>query len=330
MVMATLVAGGAGFVGSHLCERLIADGHQVICIDNLSTGRTANVRGLLDHPAFTLIQHDIVDGLPALPPVERVYHLASPASPATYQRNAIATMRVNAEGTGHLLDLAARTGARLLFASTSEVYGDPTEHPQLETYRGNVSTTGPRSMYDEAKRYGEALSFAYAAEHGVEVRVVRIFNTYGPRLDPDDGRVVSNFLVQALRGEPLTIYGDGTQTRSFQYVDDLVNGLTRAMEGSHPGPINLGNPEEYTMLELASLVHRLVGRDTGITFHPLPGDDPRQRKPDISLAWRELGWKPVVPVETGLTRTIASFRDDYPELKTTELHAPSMAGSARS
>jgi nucleoside-diphosphate-sugar epimerase len=282
----------------------------VVCLDNLITGRISNVRALLGHPLFSFFDHDIVEGIPPIEGVDAIYHLASPASPPTYQRHAIATMRVNGEGTRHLLDLADRQGARFLYASTSEVYGDPLEHPQAEHYRGNVSITGPRSMYDEAKRYGEALSFAYAGERGVDIRVVRIFNTYGPRLDPEDGRVVSNFVMQALRGEPLTVYGDGSQTRSFQYVDDLVDGLVRAMASPYRGPVNLGNPEEYTMLELASMVHRLVGVDTGLAYLPLPGDDPRQRRPDISVAGRELNWRPTVAVEDGLARTIAFFRHE--------------------
>jgi dTDP-glucose 4,6-dehydratase len=308
--MATLVTGGAGFIGSHLCNRLVHQGEEVICVDNFMTGRRSNVQALLGHPLFTLMESDVAEALPALPGIERIYHLASPASPPIYQRHPIATMRVNAEGTRRLLDLATQNRARFLYASTSEVYGDPLVHPQPEHYRGNVSTTGPRSMYDEAKRYGEALAFAYLAEHGVAIRVVRIFNTYGPCLDPDDGRVVSNFVMQALRGEPLTIYGDGLQTRSFQYVDDLVDGLVRAMESGYAGPVNLGNPEEYTMLQLARLVHELVGVNTGITYLPLPGDDPRQRRPDISVAWRELGWRPTVPVAVGVSRTIEHFRQE--------------------
>ena len=308
MTLATLVAGGAGFVGSHLCERLVQSGQHVICVDNLISGRISNLRPLLGHSRFTFMERDILQGLDDLPTLDRIYHLASPASPPTYQRHAIATLRVNAEGTERLLELATERNARFLFASTSEIYGDPLVHPQPEGYRGHVSCTGPRSMYDEAKRYGEALTYAYAAERGTDTRVVRIFNTYGPRLDPNDGRVVSNFVMQALRGEPLTIYGDGTQTRSFQYVDDLVEGLVRAMEGTFSGPINIGNPEEYTMLELARLVHDLVGQDTGIRYLPLPGDDPQQRCPDISLAWRELRWRPTVSVAEGLARTIDALR----------------------
>lgn len=308
--MVALVTGGAGFVGSHLCERLIRDGRQVVCIDNLTTGRLANVKPLLGHSQFRFVSHDVVDALPTLPRIHRIYHLASPASPPAYQRHAVATMRVNSEGTRRLLDLAASDGARFLYASTSEVYGDPLEHPQSEAYRGNVSTTGPRSMYDEAKRYGEALTEAYAVERGVSTRTVRIFNTYGPRLDPKDGRVVSNFIVQALNNQPLTVFGDGSQTRSFQFIDDLIEGLIGAMESNCRGPINLGNPEEYTVLELAELVQRLVGHDAGKVFCPLPSDDPLQRRPDISLAVSELNWKPDVPVAEGLMRTIAYFRHE--------------------
>ncbi len=308
--MVEVVSGGAGFIGSHLCDRLINDGLEVVAIDNLVTGRLTNLASLLGHLRFTFVRHDVIEALPELPRVDRIYHLASPASPPAYQKYQIATMRVNAEGTRRLLDLAARDGARFLFASTSEVYGDPLVHPQPEDYRGNVSSTGPRSMYDEVKRYGEALTQAYAEERGVDTRIIRIFNTYGPRLDPADGRVISNFLVQALRGQPLSIFGDGTQTRSFQYVDDLIEGMTRTMESLFRGPINIGNPEEYTMLELARLVQQLMGGDNGLVFHPLPGDDPRQRRPDISLAWSELGWKPLVPVRDGLKRTIDYFRHE--------------------
>lgn len=308
--MITLVAGGSGFVGSHLCERLVRDGAEVYCVDNLATGRIGNIASLIGHPGFVFVPHDIVDPLPALPTFDRIYHLASPASPPAYQRRPIETLRVNAEGTHRLLDLAAQDGARFLFASTSEVYGDPLEHPQRESYRGNVSPIGPRSMYDEAKRYGEALTVAFAGSRGVDARIVRIFNTYGPRMDPDDGRVVSNFVAQALRNQPLTVYGDGTQTRSFQYVDDLVEGTIRLMESGFRGPLNIGNPSEYTVLELARLVQDLTGTDSRITFLPLPADDPRQRRPDISLARAELGWQPTVPVATGLARTIAHFREE--------------------
>ena len=310
--MPTLVAGGAGFVGSHLCDRLVRDGEQVICVDNLISGRIENIRSLLGHPQFTFLGHDIVDPLPALPRVDRIYHLASPASPPLYQRYPVETLRVNSEGTRHMLDVAVRDGARFLFASTSEVYGDPLVHPQQEEYRGNVSTTGPRSMYDEAKRYGEALTQAYAESRGVDTRIVRIFNTYGPRLDPNDGRVVSNFVIQALRGEPLTVYGDGSQTRSFQYVDDLIEGMVRLMDSSCREPVNIGNPAEFTMLEFAHMVLGLTRSRSTIAYRPLPVDDPRQRRPDITRARAMLGWEPRVTVEAGLTRTIAHFRHNLP------------------
>ena len=306
--MIALVAGGAGFIGSHLCERLLDEGDDVVCVDNLSTGRRWNIAPLLDRRGFRFVEHDVVEPLPPLPRLERVFHLASPASPPAYQRAPIETLRVNSEGTRRLLELAGRDGARFLFASTSEVYGDPLEHPQREGYRGNVCPTGPRSMYDEAKRYGEALTMTYVRERGVDGCIARIFNTYGPRMDPDDGRVVSNFVTQALRGEPLTVYGDGSQTRSFQYVDDLVEGLLRLAASGEREPINLGNPEEYTVLELARLVRDLTGARSPIVFAPLPKDDPRQRRPDISRAKRALGWEPRVPVREGLRRTIAAYR----------------------
>jgi nucleoside-diphosphate-sugar epimerase len=281
----------------------------VLCVDSLITGRIQNVTGLLEHPGFTYLHHDVVEPLPPLPCLDQIYHLASPASPPAYQRYPIETLRVNSEGTRRLLELAGMQGARLLYASTSEIYGDPLEHPQREEYRGNVSTVGPRSMYDEAKRYGEALVTAYAEAHGVETRIVRIFNTYGPRMDPADGRVVSNFIVQALRGAPLTVYGDGSQTRSFQYVDDLVDGMVRLMASSSRGPVNIGNPSEYTVLELARLIQELIGTCSPIEFRPLPGDDPKQRRPDITLATTILDWQPRVPVTLGLASTIAYFQE---------------------
>jgi nucleoside-diphosphate-sugar epimerase len=308
MSVAVLVAGGAGFIGSHLCERLLNDGHDVICVDNLVTGSTANIDHLRENPAFSFIEHDIIELLPEFPTLERIYHLASPASPPVYQEFAVETMRVNSEGTYRLLELADRDGARFFYASTSEVYGDPLEHPQREEYRGNVSTTGPRSMYDEAKRYGEALTATYARSRGVETRIVRIFNTYGPRMDPADGRVVTNFVSQALRGEPITVYGDGTQTRSFQYVSDLVDGMVRLMESDCSKPVNIGNPVEYTMLQLADLVLELTGTSSEVVFRPLPEDDPKQRRPDISLAKSTLDWEPKVPVADGLRRTIEYLR----------------------
>lgn len=306
--MKIIVAGGAGFIGSHLCDRLLADGHEVIAIDNFVTGSATNLDHLRDNPALTFIQHDLTEPLPDLPAADQIYHMASPASPPVYQRYPIETMRVNAEGSRYLLEYALEHGARFLYGSTSEVYGDPIEHPQRETYRGNVSTTGPRSMYDEAKRYGEALAMAFHRSHGVEVRIARIFNTYGPRMDPDDGRVVTNFVTQALRNEPISVYGDGTQTRSFQYVSDLVEGLVRLMNSDYCGPVNLGNPEEYTMLELAKLVQDLTDSPSEIVYKPLPEDDPRQRRPDISLAKQVLDWQPTVPVRTGIARTIEYLR----------------------
>ncbi len=307
--MTVLVTGGSGFVGSHLCERLLEAGETVIAIDNMVTGARTNVAGLLNHPGFTLVEHDLLLGLPELPPLEEIYHMASPASPPAYQRHAIATLRINAETTRELLDLAVRDGARMLFASTSEIYGDPLDHPQREDYRGHVSSTGPRSMYDESKRYAEALMMAYHNAHRVETRIVRIFNTYGPRMDPEDGRVVSNFVVQAIRGEPLTIYGDGSQTRSFQYIDDLIKGIVRLMASKCSDPVNIGNPNEFTMLELAEKVLRLSGSDSEIEYRPLPADDPVRRRPDISRAREVLNWQPAVSLEEGLERTIASFRE---------------------
>jgi dTDP-glucose 4,6-dehydratase len=304
--MIDLVAGGAGFVGSHLCRRLLDQGRTVVCIDNLTTGRRANIAALACHAGFTFVEADVVQDLPELPRVERVFHLASPASPPAYQRSPVETLRVNSEGTRRLLELAARNGARFLYASTSEVYGDPIEHPQREAYRGNVSSTGPRSMYDEAKRYGEALTMAYARA-AVDTRIARVFNTYGPNMDPEDGRVVSNFIMQALQGRPLTIYGDGSQTRSFQYVDDLVEGLLLLMDSRYQEPVNLGNPEEYTVRELAHIVADLTGSAAGVVHRPLPADDPRQRRPDITIARSLLGWAPRVPVRDGLARTIEYF-----------------------
>lgn len=308
LVVAVLVTGGAGFVGSHLCERLLNDGYQVIAMDNLVTGSTANLATMMDREGFTFIEHDVIEPLPDLPALTRIYHLASPASPPVYQQYAVETMRVNSEGTWRLLELAQANGARFFYASTSEVYGDPLEHPQREEYRGNVSTIGPRSMYDEAKRYGEAITAEYARSRGVETRIVRIFNTYGPRMDPADGRVVTNFITQALRNEPITIYGDGTQTRSFQYVSDLIEGMVRLMESDYPDPVNIGSTFEHTMLELAELVIELTGTTAGIVYRPLPVDDPKQRRPDLTVATRELGWEPVVPVAEGLRRTIEYLR----------------------
>ena len=310
--MADLVAGGAGFIGSHLCDRLILEGRTVICADNFLTGRRSNVEHLLASPRFALIELDLIEGAPQVE-VERIYHLASPASPPGYTRFPIETMRVNSEGTRHLLDLAAKSGARFLYASTSEVYGDPTEHPQRETYRGNVSSTGPRSMYDEAKRFGEAMTTAYHKSHAVDARIVRIFNTYGPRSDPDDGRLVPNFVVQALTGRPITVYGDGKQTRSLCYVSDLVEGLVRAMEsdGASGEVINLGNPAEHTISEYARMIRELAGSSSEVIFTDYAvGDDPQRRRPDITKALDLLAWEPRVSLEDGLSRTIEYFRSE--------------------
>ncbi|MCA9858757.1 MAG: SDR family oxidoreductase [Thermomicrobiales bacterium] len=306
--MTTLVTGGAGFVGANLCERLIADGETVIALDNLVTGRASNLAALESNPAFTLITHDLNEELPELPRLDRIYHCASPASPPEYQKFPIETLLVNAEGTRRLLDRAVEDGARFLFTSTSEVYGDPLDHPQREDYRGHVSSTGPRSMYDESKRYAEALITAYAGRYGIETRIVRIFNTYGPHMAPHDGRVVSNFIVQAIKGEPLTMYGTGQQTRSFQYVDDLIEGMVRLMNSSYSGPVNIGNPNEFTMLELATKVLAKTGSQSEIEFLPLPVDDPNRRRPDITLAKTLLGWEPRVSLDEGLTKTIAYYR----------------------
>jgi nucleoside-diphosphate-sugar epimerase len=307
----SLVAGGAGFVGSHLCDRLMANGDDVICLDNLITGRCENIEALTSHPRFTFVSHDIIDDLPSLPRVDRIFHLASPASPRAYQLYPIETMRANSEGTRRLLELAARDGARFVYTSTSEVYGDPLQHPQREDYWGNVNPVGPRSMYDEAKRYGEALIVTYAEARSINTAIARIFNTYGPRMRPDDGRIISNFITQCLRGDALTVHGDGSQTRSFQYVDDLITGLILLAESTSRGPMNLGNPEEYTVLALAQLIRDLTQSRSSIVFEPLPTDDPQQRRPDIGLATRTLEWQPTVSVRDGLQRTIAYYRDNH-------------------
>jgi UDP-glucuronate decarboxylase len=301
-----LVAGGAGFIGSHLCRRLVEEGNDVICVDSLVTGRRANIKELIGNPGFEFTRHDVVE--PLLVEVDQVYHLASPASPIHYQSNGIKTLKTNFLGTYNLLGIAKRVGARFLLASTSEVYGDPDVHPQTETYWGNCNPIGERSMYDEGKRVAEALTMQYHRQNDVKVRIVRIFNTYGPLMCPDDGRVVSNFIVQALRGEPMTVFGDGSQTRSFCYVADLVDGLIRMMNSDMTGPINLGNPCEKTVLEIAQLVREMIGGDSEIEFCPLPSDDPRRRKPDITLARQHLGWEPKIPLEEGLTTTIDYFR----------------------
>lgn len=306
--MRILLTGAAGFVGSHLAERLLREGHRVLGVDNFSTGRRQNLEPLIPFPGFSFLEADASKPLEVEGAFDWVMHFASPASPPRYLKMPIETLRINAEGTRHLLDLARGRGAAFFLASTSEVYGDPLVHPQPETYWGNVNPIGPRSIYDEAKRYAEALTLAYHRTYGVPVRIIRIFNTYGPRMDPEDGRVVTNFITQALRGEPLTVYGDGSQTRSFQYVDDLIEGAVRLMAVDYPAPVNLGNPEEYTVLELARLVKELTGSSSPVVFEPLPQDDPKQRRPDIALAKRLLGWEPRVPVREGLQRAAEHFR----------------------
>ena len=302
-----LITGGAGFLGSHLVDRLMEAGEEVICLDNYFTGRKSNIAHWLGHPRFELIRHDVTE--PLRIEVDRIWHLACPASPVHYQFNPIKTAKTSFLGTYNMLGLARRLGARLLFASTSEVYGDPEVHPQPESYRGCVNTIGLRSCYDEGKRIAETLCFDYQRIHGTEIRVMRIFNTYGPRMLPDDGRVVSNFVVQALRGEPLTLYGDGLQTRSFCYVDDLIEGMIRLMNGDHCGPINIGNPAEFTIRQLAEMIREKVNSNLQLIQKPLPQDDPLQRKPVIELAQRELGWQPKVSLDQGLDSTIAYFRE---------------------
>ncbi len=305
--MKILVTGGAGFLGSHLCERLVEAGHDVVCLDNFFTGRKTNVGHLLGNPRFELIRHDVID--PFKVEVDQIYNLACPASPPHYQFNPIKTTKTSVMGAINCLGLAKRVKARVFQASTSEVYGDPEIHPQTEDYWGHVNPIGLRSCYDEGKRCAETLFFDYHRENGVDIRVIRIFNTYGPRMLANDGRVVSNFVVQALRGEDLTVYGEGSQTRSFCYVDDLVEGFIRFMNQTKTiGPMNLGNPGEFTMLELAELVLKKVGGASRITHKPLPADDPKQRRPDISLARECLGWEPKVPLDEGIERTIAYFK----------------------
>lgn len=302
-----LVTGGAGFIGSHLCESLLNQGHTVICLDNFFTGREENIHHLKDAGDFQVIRHDIID--PIQLEVSQIYNLACPASPPHYQHDPVKTMKTSVFGIIHMLDLARKNGARILHASTSEVYGDPEIHPQPESYRGSVNPIGIRACYDEGKRAAETLCFDYHRQYGTEIRVVRIFNTYGPRMDPNDGRVVSNFIVQALRGEDLTIYGDGSQTRSFCYIDDLVRGFLGLMSAKNfTGPMNLGNDGEFTVRELAELVLKLTGSRSKISFRPLPQDDPTQRKPDLTVARREIGYEPTVPLEEGLLRTIEYFR----------------------
>ncbi len=305
--MRILVTGGAGFVPSHLCERLLADGHEVVALDNFVTGKQSNVAALVSHPRFSLVHADLISGIPVEGPLDRVYHLASPASPIDYVELPFQTLYVGSDGTRHALERAEADGARFLLASTSEVYGDPAVHPQVESYWGNVNPIGPRSVYDEAKRYAEALTMAFHRYRNVQTRIVRIFNTYGPRMRADDGRVVPTFIRQALRGEPLTIFGTGEQTRSFCFVSDLVDGLIRLMESDLVEPCNLGNPHELTMLELAEHINRATSNAGGIVHRPLPKDDPTRRRPDIQRATKHLGWSPAVSFADGIARTIAWF-----------------------
>jgi UDP-glucuronate decarboxylase len=302
-----LVTGGAGFLGSHLCEKLLSLGHEVICVDNFYTGAKSNVLHLIDNPRFELIRHDIT--FPLYLEVEQIYNLACPASPIHYQFDPVQTTKTSVHGAINMLGLAKRVKAKILQASTSEVYGDPAVHPQNESYWGSVNPIGVRSCYDEGKRCAETLFFDYYRQHSLRIKVVRIFNTYGPRMHPNDGRVVSNFIVQALRGEDITIYGDGTQTRSFCYVTDLIEAMHRMMESTEclTGPVNIGNPEEFKILELAELIIKLTGSKSSIVFKPLPEDDPKQRRPDISLAQEKLDWSPTMDLQSGLSKTVEYF-----------------------
>jgi UDP-glucuronate decarboxylase len=304
--MRILVTGGAGFIGSHLIDRLMNQGHEVICLDNFFTGHKRNILHWMDNPYFELIRHDITE--PIRLEVDQIYHLACPASPVHYQYNPVKTIKTNVLGTLNMLGLAKRINARFLLASTSEVYGDPDVHPQPEEYRGNVNCIGIRSCYDEGKRVAETLAFDYHRQNEVDIRIMRIFNTYGSRMFENDGRVVSNFIVQALQGIPLTVYGDGSQTRSFCYVSDLVEGMMRLMNGEHIGPINIGNPGEYTILQLAQTIQKMVNPDAELIFKPLPQDDPKQRQPDITKAKNLLGWEPKIALDEGLKLTIEDFR----------------------
>jgi UDP-glucuronate decarboxylase len=307
LAMRILVTGGAGFIGSHLCERLLSEGNEVLCLDNFFTGRRENILHLLDNPHFELLRHDVTE--PILLEVDQIYNLACPASPVHYQYNPVKTVKTNVMGAINMLGLAKRVRARILQASTSEVYGDPLVHPQTEDYWGNVNPIGLRSCYDEGKRLAETLMTDYHRQNNVDIRIARIFNTYGPRMLEDDGRVVSNFIVQALRGQPLTLYGEGQQTRSFCYVDDLIEGLIRLMNVNElHEPVNLGNPGEFTIMQLAEEVIRACDSKSGFTYLPLPADDPRQRKPDITRAQTALGWNPTIPLRDGLKRTVEDFQ----------------------
>jgi len=303
-----LITGGAGFLGSHLCERLLKEGTEVLCVDNCFTGAKNNISHLMDNPLFEFVRHDIT--FPLFVEVDEIYNLACPASPIHYQFDPVQTTKTSVQGAINMLGLAKRVKARILQASTSEVYGDPTVHPQREDYWGNVNPLGPRACYDEGKRCAETLFFDYQRQHGLDIKVGRIFNTYGPRMHPNDGRVVSNFIMQSLKNQPLSVFGEGLQTRSFCYVDDLVEGLIRLMgsDDGFTGPVNLGNPVEFTILELARKVVEMTGSESAVEFNPLPQDDPRQRQPDITLARQELGWEPTVKLEDGLAKTIPYFK----------------------
>lgn len=307
--MRVLITGGAGFIGSHLCDRLIQEGHEVLCVDNLITGTLENVAHLKGQSRFRFLQHDISKPLEVPDPLDAVLHFASPASPPDYLRYPIQTLKVGSLGTLNALGIAKAKGALFVLASTSEIYGDPEVHPQPENYWGRVNPVGPRGVYDEAKRFGEALTMAYHREHGVDTRIVRIFNTFGPKMRMNDGRAIPNFIAQALRGEPLTVYGDGSQTRSFCYIDDLIEGIVRLVKRSHHEPVNLGNPDEWTILDLAKVITQLVGNPAlQIAFRPLPVDDPKQRRPDISAMTELTGWKPRTTLRDGLSATIAWCR----------------------
>ncbi|HEY7137747.1 MAG TPA: UDP-glucuronic acid decarboxylase family protein [Acidimicrobiia bacterium] len=311
-----VVTGGAGFIGSHLCRQLVARGWDVVAVDNLITGRRSNIAELVETGRLEFVQHDVSAGLPVEGPVDAVLHFASPASPPDYLRHPIATLDVGSNGTRNALELAKAHAARFILASTSEVYGDPLVHPQRESYWGNVNPIGPRSVYDESKRFAEALTFAFHRTYDMNIGVVRIFNTYGPRLRPGDGRVVSNFLVQAMDGEPLTVYGDGGQTRSFCYVDDEVRGILALLESGEVGPVNIGNPDEFTVLELARTVLEVTGSSSEIVFEELPADDPARRRPDINRAREMLGWEPEIPLREGIERTLEWYRRERDDART--------------
>lgn len=329
MKRTALVTGGAGFIGSHLCDALIADGREVLCLDNFFTGSKVNIRHLLDREHFELVRHDVNYTLSF--EVDEIYHLACPASPYYYQVDPVQTIRTNVQGTINVLELARRLGARVVFASTSEVYGDPTIHPQPETYRGNVNVCSPRACYDEGKRCAETICWDYRRQYGVDVRVARIFNTYGPRMALNDGRVVSNFIVQALQGKDLTIFGDGTQTRSFQYVTDLIAGLRALMVAEDfAGPVNIGNPEELTIFAYAELIRELTRSRSPIRHLPKPTDDPTQRRPDITVARQRLGWTPTIAVRDGMERTIVYFRELLASRSSERMDVPSRATVATS